>query len=152
MSSPASLSSSTLDAKPSERIVTSRIWRIGLLAAVVAVIVNMIVYAIAVNVFDISSAFMPLRNVVSPIIFSALGAIGATAAFALIARRAMRPIRRFRLIALVVLLVSLLSPIFGTSSMPGVSAAAVVTLMLMHVTTAAISVGLLTTRTRTETI
>jgi len=72
---------------------------------------------------------------------------GAVIVFGLIARFARRPLRTFRRVALAVLLVSLVPDVLllFSGSMPGTTTAAVLTLMVEHVASWAIAVGVLTT-------
>lgn len=101
------------------------------IAAVAAVTVNVLVRAIAVAAFDIPDDFehIALRAVV---VSTLIGVLAAAAVRALI-----RSDRTFVVVAAVALVVSLAAPL--SVSDEG-DAAAVGTLMLMHVTTAAIVV------------
>ena len=113
------------------------------LAAVAAVVVNVIVRAIAIALFDIPDAFehLALRAV---IISTLAGVIAAGLVFAVIARFAADPVRTFTIVAVVALVLSLAAPLSvglqDPPEYPGTDAAAVGTLMLMHVLTAAIVV------------
>lgn len=105
------------------------------IAAVTAVAVNVLVATIAKALLDIPGSFehIALRAV---IVSTLVGVIGATLVYALI-----RNDRTFVVVAAVALVVSLAAPL--SVSDEG-DAAAVGTLMLMHVTTAAIVVLALT--------
>ena len=107
------------------------------LIAVAAVVVNVLVRAIAKAVFDIPDSFehLALRAVV---LSTLVGVAAAALVYALIRRD-----RTFILVAAVALVVSLAAPL--SVSDEG-DAAAVGTLMFMHVTTAAIVVAALTGR------
>jgi Family of unknown function (DUF6069) len=101
------------------------------LIAVVAVVVNVLVSVVAKALFDIPDSFehIELRAVVSSTL---IGVIAAAVVYALI-----RSDRTFVIVAAVALVLSLAAPL----SVSGEGdAAAVGTLMLMHLTTAAIVV------------
>ena len=101
------------------------------LIAVVAVAVNVLISVVAKALFDIPDTFehIELRAVISSTL---IGVIAAAVVYALI-----RSDRTFVIVAAVALVVSLAAPL--SVSDEG-DAAAVGTLMLMHVTTAAIVV------------
>jgi len=107
------------------------------IAAVAAVVVNALVRALAIALFDIPDTFehIALRAVVLSTLF---GVIAAAVVYALIRRD-----RTFIVVATVALLLSLAAPL--SVSDEG-DAAAVGTLMLMHVLTAAIVVYTFTRR------
>jgi hypothetical protein len=114
-----------------------------LLAAVAAVVVNVLVRALAIALFDIPDAFehLALRAV---IVSTLAGVIAAALVFAVIARFARNPVRTFTIVAVVALVLSLAAPLSvglqDPPEYPGTDAASVGTLMLMHVMTAAIVV------------
>ena len=101
------------------------------LIAVAAVVVNVLVSVVAKALFDIPDTFehIELRAVV---VSTLIGVIAAAVVYALI-----RSDRTFVIVAAIALVVSLAAPL--SVSDEG-DAAAVGTLMLMHVTTAAIVV------------
>jgi hypothetical protein len=99
------------------------------IAAVAAVIVNVLVSLIAKALFDIPDSFEHIE-VRAVIVSTLVGVLGATLVYALI-----RNDRTFVIVAAVALVLSLAAPL--SVSDEG-DAAAVGTLMLMHVTTAAI--------------
>lgn len=107
------------------------------IAAVAAVIVNTLVSVIAKALFDIPDDFehIELRAV---IVSTLVGVLGAAVVYAVIRRD-----RTFVIVAAVALVISLAAPL--SVSDEG-DAAAVGTLMLMHVTTAAIVIGVFTRR------
>jgi glucose dehydrogenase len=119
------------------------------LAAVAAVVANVLLRAIAIALFDIPSEFehLALRAV---IVSTLIGVIAAGLVYAIVARRATDPARTFTIIAVVALVLSLAAPLsVGLQDPPeyaGTDAAAVGTLMLMHVLTAAIVVWSFTRR------
>ncbi len=146
------------DAAPpeSERIALSRLWWVGLLAAALSVAANAVIRTIAKAAFDVPDEFQPFAF--GQFTFLTLaGVAGATLVLAFLGglirragravRRFSRPIRTFRRIAIVALVLSWL-PDFGLLAArpyPGTTIQSVGTLMFMHLVTAAITVGLLTT-------
>ena len=119
------------------------------IAAVAAVVVNVLVRALAIELFDIPDAFehLALRAV---IVSTLVGVIAAALVYALVARFASDPNRTFTIVAVIALLLSLIAPLSvglqDPPEYPGTDAAAVGTLMVMHVLTAAIVVGVFTRR------
>ncbi|HEV2661523.1 MAG TPA: DUF6069 family protein [Ktedonobacteraceae bacterium] len=130
-------------------IAIARIWWIGLLAIVAAVIVNAVIDVVALSIFHVSAAFSPLQWL-GVALSTAIGVAGAVGVFALVTRFAQRPIRAFWLIATIALLITFVPDIailLNPSSIVGTTPLAVGALMTMHLTAAAITVGLLTTLT-----
>ena len=115
------------------------------LAAVAAVVVNIVVRALAIALFDIPDAFehLALRAV---IVSTLAGVIAAALVFAIIERLARDPVRTFTIVAVVALVVSLAAPLSvglqDPPEYPGTDAASVGTLMLLHLTTAAIVIAI----------
>lgn len=105
-------------------------------AAVAAVAVNVLVRAIALAVFDIPDSFehIELRAVVVSTLF---GVVAAALVYAVVRRVADDPARTFTIVALIALVLSLAAPL----SLGFDEAAAVGTLVLMHVLTAAIVIA-----------
>jgi hypothetical protein len=112
-----------------------RIVRATALAAVAAVLANVVLRAFAVAAFDIPQPeFEPLN--LRPVVVSTLGGvIAAGVVYALLARRV------FLIVAGVALILSLAAPL--TIDDPDADAEAVGTLIAMHVVAAAISVPVL---------
>jgi len=112
----------------------------------VAGVTNVLIRTVAVSVFGIGEGFLPL-GVGPTVLFTVWGMLGAVVAFGLILRFARRPVRLFRRVALVVLLISLVPDVLMlfSGSMPGATVAGVVTLMVEHVASWAVAVGVLTT-------
>jgi hypothetical protein len=114
------------------------------LAAVAAVIANVLLRALAVAAFDIPQPEFEELNL-RPVIVSTLGGvIAAGLVYALIARLARDPVRPFLIVAAAALLLSLIAPL--TIDDPDADAEAVGTLIAMHVVAAAISVPMLIRR------
>jgi hypothetical protein len=110
------------------------------IAAIVAVIANVLLRALAVSAFDIPQPEFEELNL-RPVIVSTLGGvIAAGVVYALMGRRR----RPFLIVAAVALLLSLIAPL--TIDDPNADAAAVGTLIAMHVVAAAISVPILIRR------
>lgn len=118
---------------------------VGVLTVAVAVVVNVVIRTVAVSVLGIGEGFQPL-GVGPTVFFTVVGVAGAVVVFGVMLRFARRPVRLFRRVAFAVLLVSLVPDLLllFTNSIPGTSVAGVGTLMLEHVATWAVVVGMLT--------
>lgn len=129
-----------------------RLTTYGLLALVLASIVNGLVRVIALTVVDIPLVFALWWEPV--IAASAIGAIGATVVYGVITRVSNRPNRTFTIVAVIVLLLSFVGPMNVYLSPPPELAGApwtvFATLAVMHVTSAATIVGVLTRATKSE--
>jgi hypothetical protein len=114
------------------------------LAAIAAVIANLLLRALAVAVLDIPQPeFEPLQP--RAVALSTLGGvIAAGVVYAVIARLAHDPRRTFTIVAAIALLLSLYAPLsLGLADPPenpGTDAGSVGTLIAMHILAAAISV------------
>ncbi|MBI4769164.1 MAG: hypothetical protein HY784_01805 [Chloroflexi bacterium] len=140
---------SPLITQQSERVAAGRLWWVGLLAAVISAIVNALIVTIARGLFSVPPEFAPF-TVPQFTFLTVAGVAGATIVFAVVGRFSKRPIRTYYWVAAVALVLSWL-PDFGllaAKPYPGTTVQTVGTLMFMHVVTAAISVGLLTTLAR----
>lgn len=139
-------SSPTTARRQSGLLVASRLWLTGLLAAVVAAVACGVIRTIGVAVGAVPSGYTILQPA-RIIVVAVLVALVATALLAALARWTRRPVRTFRIIAVVFLIVSLLGPL-GAGGDPSAAGhadgATVVAMLLMHVVTAAIIVGVLT--------
>jgi Family of unknown function (DUF6069) len=119
------------------------------LAAVVAVVANVLLRALAIAVFDIPDAFehLALRAV---IVSTLAGVLAAGVVYAVIARFAKDPARTFTIVAVVALVLSLLAPLSvgleDPPEYPGTDAGSVGTMMAMHVVAATIAIAALTRR------
>ena len=84
------------------------------------------------------------------VFFTVIGVLGAVTTFALVARFARRPIRTYLTVATIALALSFIPDLMlmADPSLPGTSVPAILALMVMHIVTFAISVGLLTSLTR----
>jgi hypothetical protein len=122
-----------------------RLARVGVATVAVTVLVNVVIRTVAVSVFGIGEGFLPL-GVGPTAFFTVVGMAGAVLVFGLMLRFAKRPVRMFRRVALAVLLVSLVPDVLMlvSPSMPGTTVAGVLTLMVEHVASWAVAVGVLT--------
>ena len=113
----------------------------GVATVAVAVLVNVVIRTVAV----FGEGFLPL-GVGPTVFFTMVGMAGAVVVFGLMLRFAKRPVRMFRRVALAVLLVSLVPDVLMllAPSMPGTTVAGVLTLMVEHVVSWAVAVGVLT--------
>jgi len=113
----------------------------GVLAAVLAVIVNVLL-VVAAGVLGIAPGFQALS--IPPVAFlSTLGVIGATVVYWLLRRYTNTPDRAFVRIAAVVLILSFLPDVALLSVDPAATVPGVIVLMVMHVVVAVAAVGLL---------
>ena len=117
------------------------IWKAGMAAAVLAIAANVALYAAAVSlgVFP-TLAFAPDASGMGlgpVILLSTLGALGGTLVYAAVRRRVEQPIRSFLAIATVVLVISFGGPF----TVPGLTAAMIGVLEVMHVVVAVSTVG-----------
>ncbi len=121
-----------------------RLARVGAVAVALAVVVNVVIRTVAVSLLGIGEGFLPL-GVGPTVFFTAAGMVGAVVVFGVILRFARRPVRLFRRVALVVLVVSLVPDVLMlfSGSMPGTTVAGVITLMVEHVASWAVAVGVL---------
>ena len=136
-----------------DRIALRKLVWVGPLTIVSTVIVNLIVRSIAVSIFGVPEAFyyfqVPLV-IGSTIVFLLL----ALLAFVLVSRFARRPIRFYRLLALVALCISFLTPVMALAGLlpaPGMTLTIFWTMIVMHIVSAIIVIGLFTTLTREQT-
>lgn len=132
------------------RISMRRLLWVGPLTAVVAAIANVIVREIGVLVGTVPSDLMILQEpgvAGSTIIQVLLGVL----VFALLAKFAKNPVRTFRIVAIVALILSLSNPIMVlTGAFPigvTISVVTMLTMMVMHVVAAAITIWMLSTLT-----
>jgi hypothetical protein len=138
--------SSTLTSQvsPKQRNASGRLWWVGLLTVLASVIVNALIVLVAKALFAVAPTFTPLQ-VRSVLVFTVIGAVGAVLVFALIMRWAKHPVRLFQRVAWVVLLVSLIPDLLlpFVQLFPGTTIPGVVALILMHVATGLICIGVL---------
>ena len=127
----------------------SKLWRVGLIAAVGAVSVNLVYFWVTKSVFGIayiipmggpSGPLMSLPAVII-IMFNVVPAIGATILLAVLGKFLSHPFRVFWIISVVVFVISFILPLSLPSS---VAASTKISLSLMHILAGALIVGVLT--------
>ena len=122
-----------------------RLWPIGLVAAAGATVANVVFFFVSKEIgipylVTMQGSLGPLPPVMV-IVSSVIPAVAATVLFALLGKFLSRPIRVFTIISIIVLLISLAPPL----TMPGeVAVSTKVSLVVMHIITAAVTVGVLT--------
>jgi Family of unknown function (DUF6069) len=132
---------------PRERFATRKLLWVGPLAIVVVAIANLIIRTIAVAFFGVPDGFLYLQApfvIGSTVIFLLLALLASV----LVNRFARRPIRFYRVLALVALFVSFLNPVMAFADLfpvPGMNVHIFWTMIVMHIVSAIIAVGLLTT-------
>ena len=138
------VSTSTLQ----ERVATRKLMWVGPLMIVLAVLVNLIVRLLAVSFFGVAASFLYLQVPVvsiTTVVFLLL----ALLAFVLVGRASRHPVRMFWIVAGVALLLSFLNPLLLLAGwwLPavGMNLRIFRTMIVMHLVSALIAVGLLTT-------
>jgi len=135
-----------------EQVASRKLWWVGPLTIISAALANSLIRAIAVAFFGVPGTFRYFQAayvIGSTIMYLLLALIG----FALVSRFARRPIRFYRVLALTALLVSFLIPAMalgGLLPIPGMNVPIFWTMIVMHVVSAVIVVGLLTTLAREQ--
>lgn len=131
-----------VESEPSKHVSTNRLAKVGSLAAMTVIVVNVLVLEFALAVVDVPAAFEPLPLGWGPVVVSsAIGAVGATVVYGAVARYATRPNRTFTLVAAAVLVLSYGN--FFTPVLAGAPATVYAILGLMHVTAAVTIVAIL---------
>jgi hypothetical protein len=134
-----------------QRVRYSRLWWVGLLAIVLAVIANLLVRVIAMPFIMVPPEFLPLSNPVPTIMFTTLGVLAATIVFAIVGRFSRQPVRTFTIISVIALILSMIPNIFmlvdpASAPFPGANVGNVLILMLQHVIAAVVAVWVLVTQ------
>jgi hypothetical protein len=127
------------------------LWRAAGIALIASVVINELIRVAAVALLNIDAGFLPLTMTGPVIMFTVFGIVGATLVYWLLARFTKSPDRIFTTIALIVLLLSFIPNILTglnpqSAPFPGVTWAGIITLMIMHLPPALLSIGLLTRR------
>jgi hypothetical protein len=132
-------------ARSTPSIQLRRIWWVGPLTVLAAILGVLVVRVIAVAILRPDPLPMSLRWS-TPAVFTFVLVTGAVLVFALVAALVKKQaLRVYQVIALVVLLLSFLPDIgYASSPMPGASWPVAIALMIMHVVAAAITVVMLT--------
>ncbi len=140
--------STSIRSTPQERIATRKLVWVGPLMIVIAVFANLVVRTLAVSFFGVASSFLYLQIPVvsiTTIVFLLL----ALLAFVLVGRASRQPVRTFWIVAGVALLLSFLNPLLQLAGhwLPatGMNLHIFWTMIVMHIVSALIAVGLLTT-------
>jgi len=133
-----------------EQVALRKLIWVGPLTIVSTVIANLIIRSIAVSSFGVPETF---QYVQAPYVIGStiLFVLVALLVFVLVNRFARRPIQFYRLLAFVVLCISFLSPVMalvGLFPAPGMTLSIFWTMIVMHIISAIIVVGLFTTLTR----
>jgi hypothetical protein len=135
-----------------EHIALRRLIWVGPLTIVIAIIANLIIHAIAISVFGISATFQLLQasSIIGGTIVLLLLAL---LVFVLVSHFAQRPIQFYRKLALVMLCISFLSPVMALTGLfptSGMTFSIFWTMIVMHIVSALIVIGLFTTLTREQ--
>ncbi len=134
-----------------EQVSLRKLLWVGPLTIVFTCIVNLILRSIAASIFGIPATFQALQAptiIGSTLIFLLM----ALLAFVLVSRFAQHPIWFYRRLALVFLGISFLGPILALAGLfptPGMTISIFWTMIVMHLISAFIVIGLFTTLTRT---
>ncbi|MFP4437091.1 MAG: DUF6069 family protein [Chloroflexaceae bacterium] len=128
-----------------ERTTVGRLWWASLSAFLIAIAGNFMVRMFTISVASIPAEFAPFQ-IPRIAVFTLVGVVGATLIFAALVRFTRQPIRLFWIISVIFLLISFIPNIamFFTNIVPGETPAGIISLMLMHVITAAAAVVVLT--------
>jgi uncharacterized membrane protein YozB (DUF420 family) len=122
------------------------LWKIGLVAAGVSAVANLVLLFATKPFMDVPDSLVPMTPP-AVIIWSLIGALGAIGVFALVRKSSAHPQKTFMAIAIVVLVVSFLPDIVlvNVTEGPfgGASWGAIFVLMIMHVISFAIVMPLL---------
>jgi len=133
-----------------EQVALRKLIWVGPLTIVSTVIANLTIRSIAVSSFGVPETF---QYVQAPYVIGStiLFVLVALLVFVLVNRFARRPIQFYRLLAFVVLCISFLSPVMalvGLFPASGMTLSIFWTMIVMHIVSAIIVVGLFTTLTR----
>jgi len=135
----------------SSSIQLKKLWWVGPLTVLAAIIGVLIVRAIAMLILQ--PPYAPgLAMIMLPIMLTLILCTGAVIVYALVGRFAKNPIRTYIIISSVFLVISFLPDIAVASApFPGAGWAYAITLMIMHVVAGFITVYMLIKLTGTET-
>lgn len=130
----------TTETQATPSVAVIRLASFGVLAAIVASVVNVLVRGAAVLLFDVPGGVGPFG--VGPVITTTvIGVVGATGVYGVLSRVSKRPVRAFVLIGTVVLVLSFVPLLAPPAFLAEAPATVLGTLGLMHVTTAGIVLG-----------
>lgn len=128
-----------------KRLTWKRLLLLGLLAIIGSVLVNTLLRILALALLPIPAGFIQLQIPMLIVVFTVIGTLGAFIVFALINRFARNPLRLFRVVASVVLVLTFIPDLLLLSS-PTANLASVATLIVMHIATYLVCVGVFTSR------
>src|SRR5579859_4817085 len=137
---------------PHKQVSLRKLVWVAPLVIIATIIANLIVRTISVTFLGVPETFQYLQ-VTTVVGSTVIYLLMALLAFVLVSRFAQRPIQFYLRLAFVFLCVSLLSPIMallGLLSIPYMSLPIFWTMIMMHIISAIIAVGLLTTLTRVQ--
>jgi len=135
---------------PTSLIQLKKLWTVGPLTVLAAVVGVLIVRAIAMMILTLP--FAPgLELIMLPIVLTVILCTAAVVVFVLVARFAKNPVRTYIIISSVFLVISFLPDIAAVSApMPGAGWLYSITLMIMHVVAGFITVYMLIKLTTAE--
>lgn len=134
--------STTTDTRAVSTVSATRLASFGVLAAIVASAVNLLVRGAAIVLFNVPAGYGPFG--VGPVTTTTvIGVVGATGVYGVLSRVSKRPIRAFVAIGAAVLVLSFVPLIAPPAFLAEASASVLGTLGLMHVTTAGVVVGVM---------
>lgn len=132
--------STTTESHAVSTVSVSRLITFGVLAAIVACVVNLLLRGAAIILFDVPAGYGPFG--VGPVTTTTLiGVVGATGVFGVLIHVSKRPIGTFLGIGAAVLVISFLPLLAPPTFLAGAPPSVLGTLGIMHVTTAVIAVG-----------
>ncbi len=133
-----------------EHVALRKLIWVGPLTIFITIIADLLIRTIAVAFFGVAETFLDFQ---APMIIGGIIVylLLALIAFVLVSRFARRPIRSYCILAFVALCISFLTPVMalvGRLPAPGMNLTIFWTMIVMHIVSAIIVVGLLTTLTR----
>jgi hypothetical protein len=128
-------------------LTTPEIIKYGIFSVIAAVIVNLIVRAILLAVFDLPKDFLPL-SALSIASFTFIGTSLGVLALWILNRMTAHPLRTYSAVALIALILSIIPNLFwagnpSAAPMPGGTSSAFYALIVFHVFGAVMSIGIL---------
>ncbi|MCE7947086.1 MAG: hypothetical protein DYG88_06630 [Chloroflexi bacterium CFX4] len=146
----------SVSAQPEGLAPARQIWQVGILAAVVAAVLNVVVYFIA-SALGANFTFFPPEIPAPPFPLvvvgtTVIGVLAGTFVYTLMPRFSKRPVSTFRTVAIVVLVLSFAQPLLlvtGVFPVPEpIGIGTILALEIMHVIAGVLCIWLLTTRAR----
>jgi Family of unknown function (DUF6069) len=135
----------SLSAHTASRVVNrGRFALLGAGTVVAAVVANTLLYVIGSTLVAYDQEFLPLANVSGEIIMTVFPAIVAVLLYAALRRFTRHPARIFTILSAVVFVATLIPVFTYIPTVPGVTNAQIVVLVVMHVVAAGVIVRMLT--------